>query len=191
MGLRSFLAFIVVLIVGGCVTVARSQRIDYSQFSHRSHVEGLKQEQCESCHRFPSKNWKEVRPGDDAFPDITEYPEHGDCLSCHRAQFFARERPAPRICKNCHVSATPRDSARLPFPSLGAQFLATTKAKNFISDFVINFREEKHADQEVKFQKGGAMHAECFVCHNQESELAPLPQSCGSCHKLAGVESAK
>jgi c(7)-type cytochrome triheme protein len=27
-------------------------------------------------------------------------------------------------------------------------------------------------------------HASCFTCHNQESELAPLPQNCNTCHKL-------
>jgi hypothetical protein len=28
-------------------------------------------------------------------------------------------------------------------------------------------------------------HSNCFSCHNQESELAPLPQSCNSCHHPA------
>ena len=26
-------------------------------------------------------------------------------------------------------------------------------------------------------------HAGCFTCHNQESELAPLPPNCDACHK--------
>ena len=34
-------------------------------------------------------------------------------------QFFARERPAPAICSNCHVKVTPQDTARFLFPSLG------------------------------------------------------------------------
>lgn len=163
---------------------AVAQKIDYSQFSHQSHYAQQKLA-CESCHKFPSKNWKEVRKGDEAFPDITEYPEHKDCLGCHRSQFFARERPAPRICKNCHVNATPNETSRLPFPSLGEKILTTVKGRNFVSDFMIHFPEDKHADQDVKFKKGTVMHAACFVCHNQESELAPLPQSCGSCHKLS------
>lgn len=153
-------------------------------FSHQSHV-GQQKLACQSCHRFPSKNWKEVRKGDEAFPDITEYPEHKDCLNCHRSQFFARERPGPRICQNCHVNATPKDTSRWLFPSVGEKFLASEKGKNFVSDFVVYFPADKHADQDVTFKKGTVMHAACFICHNQESELAPLPQSCGTCHKLA------
>jgi Cytochrome c7 and related cytochrome c len=179
-----------VVVTVNSVSSAQTQRVDYSEFAHRRHVVEQKLT-CESCHRFPSSNWKEIRKGDDAFPDITEYPEHKDCLSCHRAQFFARERPAPRICKNCHVNATPNDTARLPFPSLGESFAATPKGRNFVSDFSINFPQDKHADQDVSFKKGTVMHAACFVCHNQESELAPLPQSCGSCHKLSEERTTK
>jgi Cytochrome c7 and related cytochrome c len=173
-----------------CAVTAIAQRSDYSQFSHQSHVVEQKLG-CEACHKFPSKNWKEVRKGDEAFPDISEYPEHMHCLDCHRPQFFASERPVPRICKNCHVNATPKDTSRLPFPSLGEKFLTTMKGRNFVSDFLIQFPEAKHADQDVSFKKGTAMHAACFVCHNQENELAPLPQSCGSCHKLSENRNAK
>ena len=102
-------------------------RIDYSHFSHLTEQHRAA---CSSCHTFPSKNWKQVRKGDDAFPDVTEYPEHQACLGCHRPQFFARERPVPRICSNCHVKATPIDTSRYPFPSLGEAFLSTTKARD-------------------------------------------------------------
>ncbi len=93
-------------------------KIDYSQFSHVTHVTTQKLA-CDSCHKFPTKNWKEVRKGDAAFPDVAEFPEHSSCLNCHRQQFFARERPAPAICSNCHVGVTPRDTTRFLFPSLG------------------------------------------------------------------------
>ena len=92
--------------------------VDYSRFSHQTHVTSEKLS-CDSCHKFPTKNWKEVRQGDAAFPDIAEFPEHESCLNCHRQQFFARERPAPRICSNCHVNVSPRDAARFLFPRLG------------------------------------------------------------------------
>src|SRR5687767_9471517 len=69
-------------------------RTDYSQFSHSTHVTTQKLA-CDSCHKFPTKNWKDVRKGDAAFPDVAEFPEHSACLECHRTQFFARERPAP------------------------------------------------------------------------------------------------
>src|SRR3982074_327585 len=58
-------------------------RIDYSSFSHSTHVVNQKLA-CDSCHKFPTKNWKDVRKGDAAFPDIAEFPEHSSCLNCHR-----------------------------------------------------------------------------------------------------------
>ena len=176
------------------VTPARPE-IDYSRFSHLTEKHRAA---CSSCHTFPSKNWKEVRKGDDAFPDVTEYPQHEACLSCHRQQFFAREQPAPAICSNCHVKATPTDTARFPFPSLGEVFLATVKGKDFVSDFRVLFPHDKHADASCddchktpgktdrKFQAHPSTHAACFTCHNQESELAPLPPNCDACHKPQG-----
>jgi Cytochrome c7 and related cytochrome c/Class III cytochrome C family len=194
-------------------------RIDYSRFSHLTEQHRAT---CNSCHTFPSKNWKEVRKADNAFPDVTEYPEHQACLSCHRQQFFARERPVPRICSNCHVKATPIETSRYPFPSLGEAFLSTAKARDFVSDFRVIFPHDKHADADCAdchqtyqaqgkaddefvtkppknigdafwlkkgtFQTRPLTHAGCFTCHNQESELAPLPQNCDSCHKPPATE---
>ena len=72
-------------------------KINYGTFSHRTHVVTQKLA-CNACHKLPSKNWKEFRKGDAAFPDVSDFPEHSTCLTCHREQFFARERPAPLIC---------------------------------------------------------------------------------------------
>jgi hypothetical protein len=163
-----------------------------------------------------------VRTGDEAFADVTEYPEHQACLGCHRRQFFARERPVPRICSNCHVKATPIETSRYPFPSLGEAFLSTTKGRDFVSDFQVLFPHDKHTDASCEdchkthqpqdksddefvtkppknigdafwlkkgtFKTRPLTHAGCFTCHNQESELAPLPQNCDSCHKPPAVE---
>ena len=124
-----------------CVTTATrprpdKPRIDYSRFSH---VTEQHRAACSSCHTFPSKNWKQVRKGDDAFPDVTEYPEHQACLSCHRQQFFARERPVPRICSNCHMKATPIDTSRYPFPSLGEAFFQRQKRETLFPTSVCFF----------------------------------------------------
>lgn len=193
----------------------------YSNFSHVTHVTKEKLA-CDSCHKFPTTNWKEVRKGDAAFPDVTEYPEHQTCLSCHRQQFFARERPVPRICSSCHVKATPIETSRYPFPSLGEVFLSTAKARDFVSDFGVVFPHDKHADASCEdchqthqpqgksddefvskppktigdgfwlkkgtFKTRPLTHAGCFTCHNQESELAPLPPNCDACHKLPASE---
>jgi len=155
---------------------------DYSKFSHSTHTVKEKLA-CGSCHKFPTSNWKDVRQGDAAFPDVAEFPEHGTCLNCHRKQFFARQRPAPAICSNCHVKVTPQNTARFVFPSLG-------DARDLVSDFQVKFPHDKHEDAECSDcheteppQRKPLKHALCFNCHNQESELAPLPPNCDACHK--------
>ena len=189
-------------------------RIDYSRFSHSNQKHRL---ECQTCHKFPSPNWKVIRR--DAFPDISEFPNHQSCINCHRKQFFARERPAPRICLNCHVTATPRDTSRFPFPSLGEPFLKTVKGNDFASEFKVQFPHDKHQDNDCAdchqtyqpqgdsdeefvtkppknhgdafwlkkgtFKSIPLTHSNCFTCHNQESELPPLPQNCDVCHKPA------
>ncbi len=194
-------------------------RIDYSRFSHLTSPHRMA---CNSCHTFPSKNWKQVRKGDEGFADVTEYPEHKACLGCHRQQFFARERPVPRICSNCHVKAIPIETSRHPFPSLGEAFLSTAKAQDFVSDFRVLFPHDKHTDVDCTdchqtyqpqgksddefvtkppksigdafwlkkgtFKTRPLTHAGCFTCHNQESELPPLPPNCDACHKPPASE---
>ncbi|HEU4833653.1 MAG TPA: cytochrome c3 family protein, partial [Pyrinomonadaceae bacterium] len=209
-----------VVLCGAPVAAQRraQSRIDYSDFSHTTHV-GKEKLACNACHKVPTKNWKEVRKGDSAFPDVAEFPEHDSCLSCHRQQFFARERPVPKICANCHVKATPNDTSRHPFPSLGEAFLTTAKAASFVSEFRVSFPHDKHSDADCAdchqtyqpqgksddefitkppkdigdafwlkkgtFKTRPLTHATCFTCHNQESELAPLPANCDTCHKSA------
>ena len=231
----------------------QKKRVDYSRFSHETHATDQKLA-CDFCHKFPTRNWKEVRKVDEAFPDVTEYPEHQSCLNCHRQQFFARERPVPRICYNCHINATPVETSRYPFPSLGEKFLSSARAKDFVSDFRVYFPHEKHLDAISKklrpwpdesglfvrasfvthvvqpedsdpkscsvchqthqpqgksddefiakpskdlgdsfwlkkgtFKSRPTTHGACFTCHNQESELAPLPPNCAACHKLSAT----
>ncbi|MGZ8845400.1 MAG: hypothetical protein ACXW3C_02955, partial [Pyrinomonadaceae bacterium] len=54
-------------------------KVDYTKFSHTTHAVTQKLA-CNSCHKVPSKNWKEFRKGDAAFPDVTDFPEHASCL---------------------------------------------------------------------------------------------------------------
>jgi len=189
-------AFVVALLLmmsfNANAVAGKKVRVDYSQFSHRTHIKTDKPA-CDSCHKFPTANWKDVRPGDAAFPDVAEFPKHETCLNCHRQQFFARQRPAPAICSNCHVNVTPRDTARFLFPSLG-DVSGKPERKN-VAEFAVSFPHEKHEDQECtvchQLDKEGEVktkpnsHTVCFSCHNVESELAPLPSTCNACHKLA------
>ncbi len=145
-----------------------------SDFSHTTHV-GKEKLACGSCHKVDLKS----------SVGVTDFPQHASCLSCHRPQFFARERPAPRICSNCHVKVTPKDTTRHPFPNFGVK-------AGFVSEFHISFAHDKHesvdcADchetKEPDSKPRSLTHAKCFVCHNPESELAPLPANCDTCHK--------
>src|SRR2546429_3750976 len=120
-------------------------KLDYTKFSHQTHVVTQKLV-CNSCHKVPSKNWKEVRKGDAAFADVTDFPEHSSCLNCHRERFFARERPAPAICSNCHIAISPRDTARWLFPSLGDLTDPKLKRREFVSEFGVGFPHDKHID---------------------------------------------
>jgi hypothetical protein len=225
-------------------------------FSHRRKEHQLA---CDKCHKFPTPNWKEARKGDAAFADVTQQPEHASCLGCHQQQFFARERPAPRICSVCHVAVSPRNQARLPFPNPPENFNATKQAQAFVSDFRVGFPHDKHLEvvgqlmtepisvgaqfvtasfhrarqapaQEKTDPKSCGVchqlyqpqgkdkeeyvtkppkdlgerfwlkkgtfrtipnHATCFTCHSQESGIAPAPNDCNACHKLASVEPAR
>ncbi|HAF16329.1 MAG TPA: hypothetical protein DCK99_22055 [Blastocatellia bacterium] len=162
----------------------KKPRINYSQFSHRTHVVDQKLA-CSSCHQVPSKNWKEVRKGDAAFPDVSDFPEHSSCLNCHRPQFFARERPAPVICSNCHIANSPRDTSRWLFPSLGDVNDPTKKRREFVSEFVVGFPHDKHIDvvgfntpRPEKDPRGW------FVTVSlQEKKKDEPPKSCPVCHE--------
>lgn len=160
-------------------TRARPAARDYSNFSHTTHVTKEKLA-CDSCHKFPTANWKEVRKGDAAFADVAEFPEHAACLNCHRQQFFARERPAPRICSNCHVAVTPRDTTRFLFPSLGDVADAAKPQRDSGSEFAVHFPHETHLEVvsrnipfigptfvtvSLRSQQQKQPPANCAVCH--------------------------
>ncbi|MGH9873874.1 MAG: cytochrome c3 family protein [Pyrinomonadaceae bacterium] len=160
----------------------RKPSVDYAKFTHQTHVVAQKLE-CNSCHKVPSKNWKEVRKGDEAFPDVSDFPEHASCLSCHRQQFFARERPAPVICGNCHVKNSPRDTSRFLFPSLGDVTDPARLRREFVSEFGVGFPHDKHIDvvgfysPSIRRDRGWLVTASF-----QEKKDDGPPKSCAVCH---------
>ena len=156
-------------------------RINYAQFSHTTHVEKQKLA-CDSCHKFPTKNWKELRKGDAAFPDVGEFPEHDSCLSCHRQQFFARERPAPVICSNCHIAVTPRDQARWLFPSLGDLTDPKLKRRTAPSEFGVGFPHDKHLDV-VGFNGPRRTRSAILTAVAFRTTAQDEPKSCVVCHQ--------
>src|SRR5207253_7652509 len=172
--------------------VSQARRVNYSKFSHNTPQH---QRACNDCHKFPSSNWKLVRAGNAAFPDVTEYPEHSYCLECHREQVFARERPAPAICSVCHVNNSPRNTTRFPFPSLGEPFLQSKRGQDFVSDFRINFPHATHIDIVSQLQDSSVeSYSAHFTSASAQAARAPArPQptpaptpnesSCNVCHQ--------
>ena len=155
-------------------------RTNYAEFSHTTHVTNQKLA-CDSCHKFPTANWKEVRKGDAAFPDVAEFPEHASCLNCHRQQFFARERPAPVICSNCHVAVTPRNTVRFRFPSLGDVTDPSRPQRDSISEFAVHFPHETHLEvvgRNTPFRELRFLNASW----SSQQQKQP-PANCGVCHQ--------
>jgi hypothetical protein len=164
------------------VVATKKPRVDYAQFSHRTHVVEQKLE-CNSCHKVPTKNWKDVRKGDAAFADVADFPEHSSCLECHREQFFARERPAPAICSNCHIAISPRDTSRWLFPSLGDVTDPKGKRREFVSEFGVGFPHDKHID--VVGSNSPALRRDrgWFVSASLQEKKGGPPKSCPVCHE--------
>lgn len=159
----------------------KTPRVDYAKFSHQTHVVAQKLA-CNSCHKVPSKNWKEVRQGDAAFPDVSDFPEHASCLTCHRAQFFARERPAPVICANCHVKNSPKDTSRWLFPSLGDVNDPLKKKREFVSEFGVGFPHDKHIDV-VGLNLPNSRRDSWVNALFQEKKKDGPPKNCLVCHE--------
>ncbi len=147
----------------------------YSSFPHDIKAHTMA---CNTCHKFPSSNWKTVRSEAEAIPDITEYPRHESCLNCHKQQFFKGARPA--ICSICHVNPSPRDSRRHPFPNPREAFDASPKGRNAVSDFGINFNHTLHVGMVTG---GGGRTGSVFQRASLTfGRLAP-EESCAVCHK--------
>lgn len=146
----------------------------YSEFSHdiKAH-----QNNCSTCHKFPTSNWEKVRPADEAFPDITDYPKHESCLNCHRQQFFRGAQPA--ICTVCHTNPSPRDSTRHPFPNPREIFDVSEKGKTATTDFDINFPHDKHI--EIVSSSGAAKGAFRYASFGRRRQNE---ESCKFCHTM-------
>ncbi|HEX8146693.1 MAG TPA: cytochrome c3 family protein [Pyrinomonadaceae bacterium] len=161
---------------------ARTQRprVDYTDFSHSTAAH--RKDSCGSCHKSPSDNWARVRGGDTAFPDITDYPEHESCLSCHRQQFFRGARPA--VCSVCHTVVSPRSGARYPFANPAAAFARSEKGKAAASEFAINFPHDLHQDVMARApapDEGGVRFVRAAFA--QEQAKPAKPNSCSVCHE--------
>jgi hypothetical protein len=169
-----------------CLSVALLLPVDYTKFSHSTPKH---QAACITCHKIPTKDWTKVS----SFPDITDYPGHDACVSCHRPQFFRGARPP--ICSVCHSKTSPRDDVRYAFRNPAAKL-----------QFTIEFPHDRHQDaiamlrfahppqnynnctichgsRTAMFKAAPTDHGSCFNCHWKSQE--PVAANCNGCHKLA------
>ncbi len=86
-----------------------------------------------------------MREGEEAFPDVADYPDHPSCVNCHRNEFFRGARPV--ICTICHTNVSPRDGTRHPFQNPEEGFVrALKKPRTSGTQFVMNFPHDRHQD---------------------------------------------
>lgn len=153
-------------------TPPQTKKAKYTEFPHDVKAHKI---DCNSCHKFPSANWKSVRKETEAFPDVTDYPKHESCLNCHRQQFFGSAKPM--ICSICHSNPGPRNSVRHAFPNPREIFDLSPKGKQAVSDFAVSFPHDKHIElvSQNKIRDGEIINASftrkrkgeesCSVCH--------------------------
>ena len=151
-------------------STTRPPVVDYSNFSHSTKKH---QSSCEACHKVPTPGWQK----NVGYPEITDYPGHEACVSCHRNQFFKSDRPV--ICSGCHTKTSPRDELRLAFgnPKKSSQF-----SINFPHDRhqdVIAARRSKvelkllaHAARSLFSDELGQSYNNCTLCHRDDRERA-------------------
>lgn len=148
----------------------------YSQFPHEVAAHRV---ECGTCHKFPSDNWNKVRIGAAAFPDVTEYPKHTSCLTCHKQQFFKGTRP--KICSICHTNPSPRNSSRHPFPNPREIFDQSPKGKKAESDFAVGFPHDKHI--EIVTARSERLVAFVNAAFVREDRRRAAEESCSVCHQ--------
>jgi len=168
-----------------CLSVVLFLPIDYTKFSHSTQKH---RSTCNSCHKI-------------TFPDITDYPSHDACVSCHRPQFFKGARPP--ICSVCHSKTSPRDDVRFAFRNPATKLQFDTEFPHDKHQDVIAFvrRPQRaialahapqqnynncticHASRTATFKAAPKDHSSCFNCHWKSQE--PVAANCNGCHKLA------
>ena len=154
----------------------RAPAIDYSKFSHTTKKH---QAACNTCHKIPTEAWQKVK----SYPDITDYPDHAACVSCHRAQFFRSARPP--ICGVCHTKISPRDDVRLPFrdPADRLQFSIVFPHDKH-QDVIARLRPLSTPKESFVFRRAvfriatddqTSVYNNCSICHSQQGAEVPAP----------------
>ena len=160
-------------------TQRRRPRVDYSKFSHTSTPHRTLA--CDKCHTIPSPNWRVARTGE-AFPDVTEYPDHPSCVNCHRQQFFSGARPV--ICSICHTNVSPRNGDRFAFANPRESASKAIRKPRAESQFAVDFPHDVHQDVMAlvrpTFERGGRAS---FVRASFQQQQQPVVDHCTICHQ--------
>lgn len=183
-----------ILLVGLCLSLSYSFEVSaqrrknirrsgktYNNFAHNI---AAHQQSCNSCHKTPTGFSTAETAGGASYkyPDITDYPIHDACVSCHRQQFFRGARPA--ICAICHTKVSPRDKARFAFP-----------APDKPEEFSIRFPHNVHQDIIAGLGEPANRENKIAVAHFVKAGFAPAEivrdekktdyNNCSICHAPA------
>ncbi len=143
--------------------VRRSSGKVYNNFAHN--IAAHKQS-CSSCHKSPTGlSTAQTAAGENyKYPDITDYPDHDACISCHRQQFFRGARPS--ICSICHTKVSPRDKARFAFP-----------VPNKPEEFSIRFPHNVHQDIIAGFDEPPGRDNNIAAAHFVNAKFTPASKA--------------
>lgn len=175
-------------------------------FKHATHREPKTKLICSDCHTIPARE----APDEIAATtksSIKGYPYHDSCLGCHRRtapQFFTGATPA--ICTVCHVSSSPRLTAREigPFPKHSEEVMELefpgyfphaqrdhkrekcetchmTDERAYVP-IPVGGSEAPYKPAERTFRTSPSGHAACFKCHWEDAK--PRKDGCAGCHLL-------
>ena len=183
--------FIIVFILICVYPRSSAATIDYAKFSHSTPKH---QAVCSTCHKVPTKEWTRTS----VFPDVTDFPSHDACVSCHRPQFFRGARPP--ICSVCHSKTSPRDDVRFTFRNPASQQFTIEFPHDKHQDVIAQLRFAHvpqnynncticHTSRTVTFKAAPTDHASCFNCHWKSQQ--PVAENCNGCHKLAAAPYVK
>jgi hypothetical protein len=145
----------------------RRRGINYSRFLHDNHhvkYDKAKRANCNECHSLASPLQF----------DIKDYPDHPDCVGCHRQQFFKGARPV--ICTVCHKTSSPRDDRRFAFPKPGT---------NVTREFPGHFPHALHQDLLARNRPAREFDAEprfLRASFNALAADAKTIENCATCH---------
>ncbi|MEO8650428.1 MAG: cytochrome c3 family protein [Acidobacteriota bacterium] len=167
--LRAFLVVAVaVFFAAAFLDASRAQR-RRGEFSHGTAAH--KKINCSSCHKNPTANWATAR----GYPDVADFPGHASCISCHRADFFAGNKPA--ICAGCHTNPGPRGAARFPFP-----------VRSRSREFTTIFPHDAHQDLIARNTNRPPVAVAHFVkARFSPADDPPVFANCAICHETSAT----